>query len=278
MLGEPTRRLARLTAAVLWAAATVTLCGGADVARAEPVSTATTQAGWLDAGVVHTCAVLHGGRVRCWGYGYGGGLGYGNKNTIGDDETPASAGPVDLGPGRTATAVSAGRGHTCALLDNGSVRCWGENWYGELGYGISTILIGDDESPASLGPVDLGAGRTATAISAGDFHTCALLDDGSVRCWGVGLDGRLGYSNTDNIGDDETPGSVAPVNLGTGRTATAISAGGSHTCAVLDNGSVLCWGRGSDGQLGYGNTATIGDNETPGSVAPVNLGTGRTAM
>ena len=120
--------------------------------------------------------------------------------------------------------------------------------------------------------MDLGVGRFATAISAGDFHTCAVLDDGSVRCWGFGEDGRLGYGNETDIGDDESPGSVGPVNLGMGRTAMAISAGGAHTCAVLDNGKVLCWGFGEDGRLGYGDEATIGDDEPPGIVAPVDLG------
>ncbi len=69
-----------------------------------------------------------------------------------------------------------------------------------------------------------------------------------------------------DIGDTETPGSVAPVFLGPGRTARAISAGGAHTCALLDNRSVLCWGAGGLGALGYGNMNNIGDNESPGSV------------
>ncbi len=224
----------------------------------------------------HTCALLDNGTVRCWGAGGNGQLGYGNTSQIGDNETPDSVGPVNLGPGRTATAVTAGDAHTCALLDNGTVRCWGNGGNGQLGYG-NTDDVGDNETPGSVGPVNLGAGRTAAAISAGDIHTCALLDNGTVRCWGYGMFGALGYGNTDNVGDNETPGSVGPVNLGAGRTAAAISAGGFNTCAVLDNGTVRCWGAGGNGQLGYGNTDEIGDNETPGSVGPVNLGPGRTA-
>jgi hypothetical protein len=76
----------------------------------------------------------------------------------------------------------------------------------------------------------------------------------------------------DPIGDNETPGSVGPVDLGAGRTAVGISAGGSHTCALLDNGTIRCWGDGAYGKLGYGNTDTIGDNETPGGYGPVSLG------
>ncbi len=231
----------------------------------------------ITAGGGHTCAVLDGGDVRCWGFANDGRLGYANTNNIGDNETPGSVGPVDLGAGRTATAITAGAAHTCALLDGGDVRCWGLGFLGRLGYG-STQTIGDDEQPSSVGPVDLGAGRTATAISAGSAHTCALLDNGDVRCWGFGGQGRLGYGNTETIGDDEQPSAAGPVDLGVGRTATAISAGDDHTCAVLDDRTVRCWGFGGVGRLGYGNTNNIGDNETPGSVGPVDLGEGRTAV
>ncbi|MBW3536082.1 MAG: hypothetical protein KY453_12855, partial [Gemmatimonadetes bacterium] len=106
-------------------------------------------------------------------------------------------------------------------------------------------------------------------------HTCALLDDGNVRCWGYGAHGRLGYTRTNDIGDDETPGSVGPVDLGAGRTAVAVSAGGRHTCARLDDGSVRCWGAGFTGRLGYCDERDIGDDETPASVGPVDLTTAR---
>jgi len=232
----------------------------------------------ISAGQGHTCAVLDGGSVRCWGFGADGRLGYGNANTIGDNEPPANAGPVNLGPGRTAVAISAGGFHTCAQLDNGDVRCWGFGGQGRLGY-KSTANIGDTEPPADAGPVNLGAGRTAKAISAGGFHTCALLDDDTVRCWGWGANGRLGYGNVETIGDDETPADAGPpVDLGPGRTAKAISAGGFHTCALLDNNTVRCWGYGFNGQLGYASTTSVGDNELPGSVGPVELGAGRTAV
>jgi alpha-tubulin suppressor-like RCC1 family protein len=230
----------------------------------------------VSAGAFHACALVDDGTVHCWGYGADGRLGYGNTQSIGDDESTASAGAVDLGPGRTATAISAGGGHTCAVLDDGSVRCWGFGEDGRLGYG-NPNSIGDDETPGSVPPVDLGAGRTATAITTGASDTCALLDNGRVLCWGLGANGQLGYGDTTTIGQAVTPGFKGPVDLGPGRTATAISAGSGHTCAVLDDGSVRCWGFGGNGRLGYGNTQTIGDNETPGSAGPVELGPGRTA-
>ncbi len=238
---------------------------------------ASAESAGLDAGAHHTCAVLVGGAVSCWGFNGDGQLGYGNTRTVGDDEPPGSAGNVDLGGGRAATAVTAGDFHTCAVLDDGAVSCWGLGGDGQLGYG-NRDRVGDDEAPGSAGPVDLdpgpGFGR-AKAISAGEYHTCAVLDDGRVRCWGLGEDGQLGYGNRDRVGDDEAPGSAGPVDLdpgpGFGR-ARAISAASRRTCAVRDDGSVLCWGFGREGDLGYRNQTTVGDTETPGSVGPVDLG------
>lgn len=250
-----------------------------DPATAPPVDLGAAAVS-VDAGWDHSCAVLVGGSLRCWGRSRSGDLGLGNTDTIGDDEAVASVPPIDLGAGRTVTAVAVGLAHTCAVLDDGSVRCWGDGAGGQHGLGTAED-IGDDETPASVPPVDLGPGRTAVAVAAGYLHTCAMLDDGSVRCWGVGQDGLLGdgVGGGDGvIGDDETPASLPPVDLGPGRTAVAIGAGGWHTCAVLDDGSLRCWGLNDKGQLGYGTTATIGDDERPGSRGPVELGAGRTAV
>ncbi|MEJ2539095.1 MAG: chromosome condensation regulator, partial [Gemmatimonadota bacterium] len=217
------------------------------------------------AGGVHTCALLDTGTVRCWGANSSGELGYGNTLRIGDDETPASAGDVDVGG--VVTQIALGGNHTCALLDSGAVRCWGLAANGQLGYG-STETIGDDETPASAGDVDVG-GRV-TRIAAGGNHTCALLDNGAVRCWGAGLLGQLGYGATEQIGDDETPASVGDVDIG--GPATQVSVGGGHTCALLAGGAVRCWGDGSGGRLGYGDTRSIGDDETPATAGDVDIG------
>jgi alpha-tubulin suppressor-like RCC1 family protein len=235
----------------------------------------------ISAGGLHTCAILDDGTVRCWGSNASGQLGYDDTTTVGDDELPSTAGPVDFGGGRTAVAISAGTSHTCAILDDGTVRCWGSNASGQLGYGTTANVgngIGTDVADA--GPVDLGAGRTATAISAGGLHTCAILDDGTVRCWGANASGQLGYGTTANVGDDELPTAAGPVDLGGGRTAVAISAGTSHTCAILDDGTVRCWGAGANGRLGYGSTDAVGDGVglTVADAGPVDLGTDRTAL
>ena len=89
--------------------------------------------------------------------------------------------------GGAVQALSLGGRHTCALLSNGDVRCWGQNSYGQLGYG-NKLPIGDDETPASVSAVNVGG--DVVQVSAGESHTCALLATGEVRCWGAGATGR----------------------------------------------------------------------------------------
>jgi cysteine-rich repeat protein len=213
---------------------------------------------------VYDCALLDTGAVRCWGYNWEDELGYGNQNTIGDDETPASAGDVDIGG--TVTQIAAGARHTCVILTGGAVRCWGNNGYGRLGYGTAS------EYPVTTKPSDLGdvdVGGPVVQLALGDFHTCALLEGGAVRCWGDGGFGALGYGNTNNIGDDETPASAGDVPLG--GPAVRIAASRWGTCALMEDGGVRCWGSESDGELGYGSAQQllIGDDETPASVGDV---------
>lgn len=214
----------------------------------------------------HTCAVLEDGTVRCWGVSARGQLGYGNTNSIGDDETPAMAGAVPVGG--LVREIGTGGSFSCALLETGAVRCWGQASNGQLGYGNDS-QVGDDETPASVGDVQVGGRVTQLAVGR-LHHTCALLESGSIRCWGAGGSGQLGHGNTERIGDDETPASSGDIPLG-GR-AIQVSAGDSHTCAILESGAVRCWGKNTDGQLGYGHTRDIGDDETPASAGDVPLG------
>ena len=233
----------------------------------------------VSAGYRHTCAILDNEMVKCWGIGTDGVLGNGKADNLGDDADEMANLPfVDFGEGRTAQAISAGYSHTCAILDGGTVKCWGNGGFGKLGQG-SSDNIGDNDNEVRDAPaVDLGTNRTATAISAGWEHTCAILDDGTVKCWGNGIFGRLGYDNNEIKGDDsgEMGENLLTVNLGTDRTATAISAGHTHTCALLDNNTVKCWGRGDSGELGQGSGDTLG--HTDGHMAvleAIDLGEGR---
>ena len=211
----------------------------------------------LSSGDDHTCAILDNGAVSCWGRGNYGQLGNGATS---DKSTPTLT--SSLGTGRTAVALSSGGSHTCAILDNGAVSCWGYGNYGQLGNGATS-----DKSTPTL-TSSLGTGRTAVALSSGDHHTCAILDNGAVSCWGYGAYGQLGNGGTSA---KTTP--TLTSSLGTGRTAVALSSGGYHTCAILDNGDVSCWGYGYYGQLGNGATS---DKSTPTLTS--SLGTGRTAV
>ena len=208
----------------------------------------------VSAGFVHTCAILNDDKVKCWGEGSSGELGNSANN---DSNTPVS---VTLGD-NTAKKISAGGSHTCAILNDYSVACWGNNIVGQLG-------VGDNTARNEPTGVNLGTSRTATGISTGNNHTCALLDDKSVVCWGFNGNGALGDRSISH-----RTGPVA-VPLGTGRTATAIHAKADHSCAILDDGSLLCWGKNTSGQLGNG-TSTEPVTDTP---VAVDLGAGRTAM
>lgn len=235
----------------------------------------------IGAGQAHTCARFANGAVKCWGENGDGRLGLGDTRSRGEE--PGDMGSrlptVDLGPGRTAKALAVGAFFTCALLDDGEVKCWGLNTYGSLGLGDKVdrgTMPG--QMGASLAAVDLGPGQRATALSAGERHVCAILEGGSVKCWGEADYGQLGVSGAHG-GFKNTMGSALPtVDLGAGRTARSISAGGSFTCAILDDATLKCWGRNNKGQLGLGDKTSRGQNGAGmgSALLAVNLGTGRT--
>ncbi len=230
----------------------------------------------------HTCAILDNGGLKCWGMNNFAQLGQGHMNNImGPTNVGDNLPQIQLGSGRSAIQVSAGTGHICALLDNGTVKCWGHNAMGQLGQGVTETTVGDSlsEMGDALPAVNLGTGRYAVQVAAGGQHSCALLDNATVKCWGYNDYGELGQGHTNNIGTaaDGMGDALPIVNLGNGRTATQIVAGYEHTCALLDNQSVKCWGENSSGQLGQGNTDTIGDQsgEMGDNLNAVALGTGR---
>jgi alpha-tubulin suppressor-like RCC1 family protein len=210
----------------------------------------------LDLGQSHSCALLENGLVRCWGAGSEAQLGIPGEQDVGDDELPSEAPPIDLG--EQAVKIAAGEHHTCAITVSDGLRCWGQNDFGQLGYG-HTERIGDDEPPSAMPPVQLG--ERATQIAVGGTHACARLESGAVRCWGNGGNGRLGYGMAISVGDDEHPADLPAVDVG--GSALLVTAGEGHSCAMLEDERVRCWGSSLRGQLGYGNEDTIGDDESP---------------
>ena len=124
-----------------------------------------------------------------------------------------------------------------------------------------------------LPPVDLGAGRTATAITAGDGHTCVLLDDGAVKCWGYNAVGQLGYDQTPDLSGSTSPRWPARSTSAPGERRPRSPPAMTHTCALLDNDTVKCWGFNKMGELGYGDTEHRGDGpgEMGDNLAPVSV-------
>ena len=236
----------------------------------------------LAAGRGHTCALLDGGNVKCWGLNGSGQLGLGDNNGRGDDtgEMGHNLPKVNLNDAdntvHTAQSLAVGGYHTCAILDDGSVKCWGFNYNGQLGLGDGKKADSYNTPQAvNLGTNSLtSAPYTAQSLAAGDNHTCAILDDGSVRCWGRNTNGQLGLGHTTNQSASQAQAQNTPqaVNLGTNSltsasyTAESLALGGDHTCAILDDGSVKCWGNNPSGQLGLGHTTNQNSPQTVNSL------------
>jgi alpha-tubulin suppressor-like RCC1 family protein len=217
---------------------------GTTTNRLTPV-TVLTNAVAVAAGLFYSCALLANGTVRCWGANGGGQLGTGDRL---DHATP-----IPVSGLANVVAITAGLAHTCALLADGTVRCWGQNSNGQLGDGTSGIDV------VRVSPVPVSGLPNAVAVAAGAFHTCAVVVDSSVRCWGADFAGQVG---NDDVEQDHirTPVSVSGL---TG--AVGLAAGVHHSCALRENGTVICWGAGYAGQRGDG---TLLDRSKP--AAPVS--------
>ncbi len=170
----------------------------------------------IDVGNVMGCALTDAGAVKCW-------------DTDGVD-TPHALEGLEAG----VVQISVGDLHACAVMAAGGARCWGGNFDGELGNGTT-----ED----SVAPVDVAGIADAVAVSAGGIHTCAVTSGGGVKCWGANYYGSLGDGTTD---DSPTPVDVSGIASG----AVDVAAGAEHSCALLGDGTIKCWGSNFASQLG----------------------------
>jgi len=219
----------------------------------------------------HACGVKKdgsSGKVYCWGSGSTGKLG---NNSSSDNTTPVQVDTTLMGS--EVTQVAAGLNHTCAVTTAGKVYCWGAGELGQLGIGGTTSYA----TPQHVSSTAID--EKVVQISAGAYHTCALLNTSEIFCWGFGSSGQLGLganTTTDGSADDcntasgvqnvayckkepenvSLPGGVADVPI-------SISAGAEHTCAVTIEGKGYCWGRNPDGRLGISTTS---DKNSPSSM------------
>ncbi|MBC7710730.1 MAG: Ig-like domain repeat protein [Rhizobacter sp.] len=190
----------------------------------------------LSAGSDSTCVVTSTGSAKCWGTNYFG--------QLGDGTTYSRAAPgADVILPSAVTAVSVGAQFACALTGSGGVKCWGNNFSGQLGNGTTSFAV-------TATPIDvIGLTSTAVAISAGRSFACAVLTTGGVQCWGANNNGQLGDGTITNR---STP--VAVVGLSSAVAQVAV--GSNHTCALMTSGTVKCWGSDIFGQLGQGNVSS----------------------
>jgi alpha-tubulin suppressor-like RCC1 family protein len=225
------------------------LGNGTESGSATPTDVKTiTTASKIGTGAFHACGIISStpSNIQCWGGN--------NRGQIGDGSQGNRPLPATVLGALTATSVSGGVNHTCAITGTGTIHCWGAGSIGQLGNG---------QDNDSLTPVPVSGISTATSISAGDNHTCAV-DAGMVKCWGENGLGRLGNGST--VGSNLP----VPVSNLSGVTAVAVALGGYHSCAITSNGSVFCWGSNEFGQLGVGSGNPVPSSDVALQVAGIS--------
>jgi len=184
-------------------------------------------------GDTHVCVLLENGRLRCWGEANGGILGYGNQ-------TQRHQPQEDVLLAEKVKEISVNSKVSCALLVDGHLQCWGNNFSGQLGYG--------DKEARSKPDGFVPTAMEVKHVEVGSSSVCAILVNGKLQCWGNGYANQLGYNDrgTDRykpMGYVPLAGSVKQISIGSG-----------HACAILEGGDVdgklQCWGRNEFGKLG----------------------------
>lgn len=205
----------------------------------------------IAAGGFNSLALLDDGSVWAWGHGGSGELGNGQ---LVDSSVPVPVSVPAEWNGHRVLGVAAGSNHSLALVDDGSVWAWGWGLFGSLGNG----QVGVSSLPVAVSAPPAWAGRRVVSVAAGDYHSLAVLDDGTTWAWGSDMSGQLGNGQT---GESSVPVAVSTPAEWNGRRVVGVAAGSSHSLAILDDGSLWSWGEGLDGQLG--------DDRSLSSLSPV---------
>jgi len=203
----------------------------------------------VSAGDYSTCAILSGGKLKCWGYN--------SYGQVGDGSTKDRRRPTQV-TGLTSGVrnVSVGYYHTCAVVKSGKVKCWGHNNYGQLGNGS----MDDFHTPKTTARIN-----NASHVSAGVDFTCATVN-GKAKCWGYNSDGELGDGTTD---DRKKPTQVKGLDKGVKK----VIAGYYQACAIVNKGRLKCWGYNYYGEVGTGEHGN--EYHTPQNVVGMDRGVSR---
>jgi len=230
-------------------------------------------------GTYHTFILTDQQKLKAWGQGQYGSLGYGDGSNRGNN--PSQMGSylpfVEVGSGLKIKAIRGSPGISCVILDNLSVKCFGYGFDGRLGQ-ESNNDIGDDGSEMGdyLQPIKLPNGVASSKLVGGWAQVGIISTNGMIFLWGENSDGQLGIGSTENIGDfaNEMGNYLVETKLGSGRTVIGMAGGEFHTCELLDNYEVKCHGDASEGQLGSGDVIDRGKmaNEMGDYLSYLNFG------
>jgi alpha-tubulin suppressor-like RCC1 family protein len=209
-------------------------------AREETEDVTTLIARQIASGAAYTCVFDLKNKLRCWGRNSNGQLGYGDK-----EERSSPSDNFVLTDNAKIIQIAVEKNHTCVLFEQGKIKCWGVNNYGQLGYG--------DQQDRSRPPsefVHTGQGKIIQ-LALGWHHTCVLFEQGKIKCWGNNINGQLGY------GDYKKRSRPSDEFVQTGpEKIIQMALGASHTCVLFEQGKIKCWGGNINGRLGYGDIET----------------------
>jgi alpha-tubulin suppressor-like RCC1 family protein len=197
----------------------------------------------------HTCIQNVYGEVKCWGQAILGG-------EVGDGNGDIAIEPAYVTGVTNASSFSASGFHSCAVVQRDALKCWGDNQLGKVGDGSATVLSPTLVPAQRYTPVYVSGLKGVKNTELGQFHSCAVMIAGGVRCWGYNLFGQLGNGT-------KTFSQTTPVAVTGLENVVELTLGVNHSCALLADSTVKCWGRGIDGQLGNG---AAGDSAVPVTV------------